>query len=237
MRWVKDRTGRFPSRPHYLPAELDFECENLIGDFLLQRHGRVEYPASTDDLTVLIEALCDDLDLYADLSGAGSDVEGVTTFSPGRRPKVQISKRLSLDPHMVNRFRTTLTHELGHVKFHAFMFEGQTPGMLFAHPDATVSNKCKRDNMLTAPGTDWMEWQAGYACGALLMPTMALRSTIRRFLEDRRISVGRFESLSAEAQSLITTVSSAYDVSREAARVRLLQQGALSEGTSPGHLF
>jgi hypothetical protein len=54
MKWVRDATGRFPKRPHYLPEELDAECEKIVHDFLLNRYGRVEYPVRTDDLTVLL---------------------------------------------------------------------------------------------------------------------------------------------------------------------------------------
>jgi hypothetical protein len=237
MRWVKDQTGRFSLRPHYVPEELDSECEKFITDFLLQRHRRIEYPISTDDLTVLIETLTDDLDLYADELNEDGNVEGVTDFVPGRRPKVKISKQLTLDPRLSNRLRTTLTHELGHVKLHTFMFDGQSTGFLLTPSAAAISHKCKRDNMLQAALTDWMEWQAGFACGALLMPATALRATVRRFLEDQQIAVGRFEIKSTEAQSLITAVSSTYAVSREASRVRLLQQGVLTEAVLPAALF
>lgn len=34
MKWVRDKTGRFPQRPHYLPAEIDDECERQIRAFL-----------------------------------------------------------------------------------------------------------------------------------------------------------------------------------------------------------
>ena len=121
MKWVKDKSGRFSQRPHYLPEELDEECENLIAKFLAERHGRVIYPVATDDLAVLMETLVDDLDLFADLSAETGEVEGVTDFFVERRPTVRISNRLS-EPRMSNRLRTTLTHELGHVKFHSFMF-------------------------------------------------------------------------------------------------------------------
>jgi len=237
MKWIKDRTGRFPLRPHYLAEELDCECERLITDFLLQRCGKIEYPISTDALTILIETLVDDLDLYADLSNEDGDVEGVTDFFPGHRPKVKISKQLTLDHRMSNRLRTTLTHELGHVKFHASMFDGQSAGTLLTPSTAVISHKCKRDSMLRAAPADWMEWQAGFACGALLMPATALRATVRRFLEDHQITIGRFEIKSIEARLLITAVASTYAVSHEAARVRLLQQGALSEGALPAALF
>ena len=131
MKWVKDRTGRFARRPHYLPAELDVECEQLMSSFLKSRYGSVAYPITTDDLTVLIESLTDSLDLYADLTGEEGEVEGVTDFIPRRRPKVRISKRLTEDQRMSNRLRTTLTHELGHVHFHSFLFDGEQSGDLF----------------------------------------------------------------------------------------------------------
>lgn len=237
MKWVKDRTGRFPCRPHYLPEELDADCEKCVADFLLQRHNKVQYPISTDDLTVFMETITDDLDLYADLSQEDGEVEGVTYFFPGHRPKVKISKELSLQPRMLNRFRTTLTHEFGHVKFHAFMFDGKPKGTLFEPSPVVADQKCKRDGILRAQRGDWMEWQAGYACGALLMPVTALRSVVLKFLEESEKPIGRFEANSTEAQMLINLVSSTFTVSREAARVRLLQHGKLTELALPAGLF
>jgi len=66
----------------------------------------------------MIEQNGADLDPYADLSVHGADVEGMTEFFPNRGPKVSISEKLSNDGRRENRFRTTLTHEFGHVKFH-----------------------------------------------------------------------------------------------------------------------
>ena len=168
MKWVPDRTGRFAQRPHYAPEELDSECERVISAFLRKKYGKVEYPVKTDDLTLLIEEHAG-LDPYADLSGEGEDIEGVTEFVTGRRPLVKISERLSA-PNFENRLRTTLTHEYGHVHFHRFMFEGmefEKPS-LFDKEKHRGANKCHRDTMISAPEKDLMEWQAGYVCGALL---------------------------------------------------------------------
>jgi hypothetical protein len=164
MKWVTDRTGRFAQRPHYLPEELDAECERVILSFLNKKYGNIEFPIKTDDLTVFIEEQAD-LDSYADLSGEGDHVEGVTEFQSGKRPVVRIAEALNAS-HLENRLRTTLTHEYGHVHFHRFMFEdlqGKSPS-LFGHADEAQGNKCHRDHMLNAPERDWMEWQAGYAC-------------------------------------------------------------------------
>ncbi len=217
MKWVQDRTGRFARRPHYLPAELDDECEQLVVEYLKSRHGSVKYPVTTDDLTVL----------YADLSEEEGEVEGVTDFIPSQRPKVRISRRLTEDIRMTNRLRTTLTHELGHVHFHSFLFDAERSGDLFSTHVAPQSNKCTRATILQAVQTDWIEWQAGHACGAFLMPATALAATIREFLHLRQLNVARFGLNSAEGQALIQMVCSAYEVSRDAARVRLQQRGNL----------
>ena len=83
---------------------------------------------------------------------------------------------------MENRLRTTLTHEYGHVHFHQFMFEVESrPGSLFEERDQTQSNRCKRDTIVSAAESDWMEWQAGYVCGAILMPAGPLIDTVQAF--------------------------------------------------------
>jgi len=237
MKWVKDKTGRFAQRPHYLPEELDVECEELISTFLRERHGRAQYPVSTDDLTVLVETLVADLDLYADLSQEEGEVEGVTDFLPGKKPKVRISKRLSEDDRMANRLRTTLTHELGHVKFHAFMFEAPKSGLLFEPATPNLTNKCKRSNMLEARQSDWMEWQAGFACGAFLMPGTVVAEIVREFVRGLKDPIAQLHLSSTEGQSLITTLTERFGVSRDAARVRLLQKGILTDSVFSATLF
>jgi IrrE N-terminal-like domain len=237
MKWVKDRSGKFAERPHYLPDEMDIQCEKVVTEFLGAKKGRVEYPLSTDDITVLVESMTQDLDLYADLTSEGADVEGVTDFFRGLRPRVRIEKRLTADARMTNRLRTTLTHELGHVVFHDFLFQGGSNTSLFDRGSKPESNKCKRDNIVGAPNSDWMEWQAGFACGAFLMPASAVRECVRDYVQSKGLSIPRFGANSVEGQGLITAVVERFAVSHDAARVRLLQKGALSEGATGGSLF
>jgi hypothetical protein len=229
MKWVRDKTGRFPQRPHYLPGELDDECERIIRAFLNKKYGKVEFPVKTDDLTVLIEEKAD-LDSYADLSGEPGEVEGVTEFVPGKRPVVKISEALN-SPHMENRLRTTLTHEYGHVHFHQFMFSDAQAqsSLLFPCPEKSHTNKCHRDNMIGSSEKDWMEWQAGYACGAILMPAGALMETVKRFREDQKIPYANLALDSEYGRQLITQVTVVFQTSRDAARVRLLKKGILAE--------
>lgn len=230
MKWVPDRTGRFAKRPHYLPEELDEECERIIGAFLRQKYGKVEFPVKTDDLTVLIEQKAD-LDSYADLSGEEGEVEGVTEFTPGKRPVVRISTGLQA-AYLENRLRTTLTHEYGHVHFHQFMFEVETrPRSLFDEERAAQpqTNRCKRENIVSAAEANWMEWQAGYICGAMLMPAGPLIETVQSFRKDNGLLLTNRAVNSEAGQRLIETVASAFQTSKDAARVRLLKKQILTD--------
>lgn len=231
MRWVVDKTGRFAQRPHYDSAELDGECEQLITSFLREKHGDVRFPIDTNDLIILLERAAQDVDTFADLSGEGPDVEGVTYFNPNGKPDVKISARLSNDPWAAHRFRTTATHELGHVTFHNFLWPIEPRPALF-YPDEQVhqdpSPRCKRDNIQPVLATDWMEWQAGYACGSFLMPI----SHLKRVVADARKSAGLLNSPQANsdgAQHVISAVKVAFDVSTDAARVRLYQLHLLNQ--------
>ncbi len=238
MRWVKDRTGRFAKRPHYLPDELDAECESTINAFLKKRHGGIRFPISTDDLTVVLEQNVDFLDLYAEPTDLGDDVEGVTDFYSSRKPTVKINKRLTEDSRLENRLRTTLTHELGHVLLHGFMFDGAVkPRSLFDVEEKPESNQCKRSNMLTASEADWMEWQAGFACGAYLMPITALTRAVQQFVQNEGIHGPRIFLQTDAGAALVDEVVKAFSVSKDAARVRLLRRGFLAETAEVKGLF
>jgi hypothetical protein len=227
VKWLPDRTGRFSKRPHYLPDELDFECERVILAFLQKKYGKADFPIDTDDLTVLIEEQAD-LDAYADLSGEGHGVEGMTEFESGKRPLVKIADGLNV-PHLENRLRTTMTHEYGHVHFHRFLFEEPSgrPDSLFGAPQICQGNKCHRDTIIAASERDWMEWQAGYVCGAILMPVGALVKTVQQFRQEHDLPFTNLSVQSAAGRKLITAVAGEFQTSADAARVRLLRKGVL----------
>ena len=215
MRWVRDLSGRFPKRPHYETAELDRACEDLIHELLILRAS--DFPISTDDLTVLIEQRAADLDLYADLAAEGADVEAVTDFVPGERPRVRIHHTLSDSPRRAHRLRTTLAHELAHVVFHNFIWWFDQ-GKLDAATAAALSPRCHR--RAASGASDWMEWQANYAAGATLMPRGAVASVWRGPAVWARSSVAR---------SRVNDIQKRFDVSAQAASVRLSQLGYLSQ--------
>ena len=238
MVWmIPDNTGRVPRRPYYEARELDAECERLIRDFLLSHRKTVEYPVLTEDLTVLVEKHVEDLDTYADLTRYGEDVEGVTEFFADQKPTVLISERISADDRRENRFRTTLTHEFGHMKFHGPLWAEKfaTGDMLDRDPG---DNKAisKRDNILNAPKTDWMEWQVGYLSGALLMPATPLRCLVSDYCSPRELH-GDIHVVSEHAVRLIQMVMERFAVSEEAARVRLLKLNLITTVRGQPSLF
>jgi len=254
MRWVVDTTGRFEWRPYYSQDELDNECERIVSEFLIGRYGKGCFPLSTDELSLMIERETSDLDLYADLSGEGEDVEGLTTFFSSKKPAVKIAQELTLDDAKSLRLRETMAHEYGHVKFHAFLWDislkdlqdgnlikricrqrhryesfrsrlssGYRPAghRVFTPqmPVSSVGPRCKKTRIVDAPVSDWMEWQASYAGGAILMPFSLVRNIVNNSMT----------SGSERAVDSIERVAQAFNVSTGAARVRLLMLGFLPE--------
>jgi hypothetical protein len=219
MKEVPDNTGRFAMRPHYDHRELDRTFERRLADFFRISHGTIPTPISTDDLTRLIEQDTSDFDPGADLSCYGEGVEGVTEFQTVGKPRVRIASELAYDEARENRYRTTLTHEYGHVHLHNYLFQ-------MSNAPSERTQVCKRDTITGASANDWIEWQAGYACGALLMPA----SLVRKRVESLRASYGLTDSTSIRGQmalELIDTVKVDFRVSDAAARVRLKVMGFL----------
>jgi hypothetical protein len=199
--------------------------------------GLVADPAiepNTQD--VKLSFLCG-LDCYADLRAYGDDVEGVTEFFPEKGPKVSISEHISGDDRRENRYRTTLTHEFGHVKFHGPLWAEKfaTGDLLDRRPHANKAVS-KRDNILNAPQSDWMEWQAGYISGALLMPVTPVRRLVSDYCSPRELH-GNIHVTSDHAVVLTQMVMERFAVSEEAARVRLLKLNLITTTTGQASLF
>lgn len=242
MKIFADKTGRFRKRIYYEQSELDFECEDVISNFLLSRYGKVNYPIHTDDLTVLIEQRVSDFDMYADLSNEGPGIEGVTCFIENSKPSVKISKTLS-ENNRENRLRTTITHELGHVHFHLplISIEFDSPKLPFLDEPINksttiVTNKCNRDSILTATQVDWVEWQAGYASGAFLMPITPLRQLIQNYFLSNNLP-SKIWANSIEGKDIIHCTQELFQVSEDASRIRLLKLGYLTEELPPPTIF
>lgn len=230
MKWIRDTSGRFRLRPHYLSDELEQICEYAICDFLRQRHGKVSFPVSTADLTVLIEQAVDDLDSFCELDDG---VDGLTDFIPSKRPKVKIASRLQ-ESYLENRLRTTLTHEYGHVVLHGCLFlEANDLEKLFDGRPKNTRNTCHRDQ-IEGGSVDWMEWQAGFACGALLMPASELTRLVHAFRDSENLKFVDIGVDSDAGKRLIGSVMADFYVSRDAARVRLEQRKVIVRNPAVG---
>jgi len=250
MKWVIDETGRFRWRPYYDQEELDIECERIVSEFLKRKHGEISFPVSTDDLTVMIEQDTSELDLYADISGEGEDIEGLTDFFPHKKPEVKISKELSLDDGKYHRLRITLAHEYGHVKFHTFLWEYNRNGKskpnlarqlaiqrrkynnfrqkYLDNNETEACFRCLHNRMIDAPYSDWMEWQASYACGAFLMPLSVIRDLFLTKMKERG-KPNWISSESGQATEITSLVSETFDVSSDIALIRLIKLGFIQK--------
>ena len=221
MKMIPDRTGRFPERPHWEIRELEQMCEETITSFLRQHFGFERIPVPTEAVTMLIERDAADLDLATNLSDDIHEVFGFTQFERGRKPVVKIARELWEQRHRNNRLRTTLTHEYGHVMLHTWLYD--------KYGAACGPHRCYWQSLLpTGAVVDWFEWQAGYASGALLMPESFARRAAAAYFQHRseRPPVAKG---SPEASALCQRISLAFDVSVEAATVRLKQLGYLTE--------
>ncbi|HEY1292146.1 MAG TPA: ImmA/IrrE family metallo-endopeptidase [Chloroflexota bacterium] len=213
MRWLRDATGRFPRRPHYDASELEDVSADLLSELRQLRHTGCTV-VSTDDLSVLIEHHAADLDLFADLP---AEFDGVTDFSKDARPRVRVAARLSSHSRFEHRLRTTLAHELTHVVLHNFIWwlsPTPTPDPGVAFDPERLSPRCA----MRARAVDWMEWQANYCAGALLVPASEVCAPPEPVWE--RSITGR---------ALIRAVQERFEVSAQVATIRLRQLGRLSE--------
>jgi hypothetical protein len=206
------------------PVEIDRKCEQIIREFMELECGGFVVPIPTSALTRLIERDADDLDLYADLSKDGQGIDGVTDFVKDKRPRVRISKELS-EAKNEHRLRTTLTHEYGHVKFHAPLVAAEALDQDLFGPGATKTpHHCNRERIYSKNTSNWMEWQAGYVCGSLLMPLTIFKEFVLEFFK-RENTHAPLKICTPLAEKLLAEISQKFHVSRDAAKVRLFYVG------------
>jgi hypothetical protein len=73
----------------------------------------------------------------------------------------------------------------------------------------------------------WMEWQAGYVCGALLIPKHRVDSLADAFGKERSVRVP-LNLDSIDVQALTKRLIDLFAAARDAARVRRLKLGHLA---------
>lgn len=182
-----------------------------------------------------------DLDQYAPLP---RDVLGVTEFRPGLPPHVQVNAeltRLAFDvpdppPGARGRWRATLAHEAAHVLLHRSLVEpdpSQTSLLDLEPLDVSPAGRlfrCLKREVAFGGGSDWREQQANRCMAALLMPRSVFVQAVARLkpqvglLPSEPVPADRVEALARKLARL-------FDVSRQAARIRLEELGFT---TAPG---
>jgi Zn-dependent peptidase ImmA (M78 family) len=156
MKMVRDRTGRFPERPHWEIAELERKCEEAMIALLNQRYGFERIAVPTEALMELIDRLGADLQFEHQLSDDKYDVFGYTDFSE-KKPLVVIARELMDRRQHNNRLRMTLAHGYSHVLLHSWLYA--------RYGAACFQQVCYwKDLLPNERVTDWMEWQAAEAC-------------------------------------------------------------------------
>jgi hypothetical protein len=90
--------------------------------------------------------------------------------------------------------------------------------------------------VISARKVDWMEWQAGFVSGVALMPKSYLYSAIAP-IRDRMGIYGQVAPSSDAATAIVNAVVERFQVSREAATVRLKILGFLGVETTARSLF
>jgi Zn-dependent peptidase ImmA (M78 family) len=222
MRSYRDPLGR-PIRWLYLKTEvLDRRCEGIMREFMNRRSGGYRLPIPTDELIRLLEERAGKVDTYADLP---EGIHGQTLLFYDRRPIVRIAESI-YRTRSDHRVRTTATHEFGHVWLHAPLW--REAGARMAGGGGPVWT-CHRDNIVNAKKTDWVEWQAGWVSGAILMPASSLRAWADEY-SARFGTNPPFAVNSPAGSALIRRVVEECDVSVFAAQVRLSKLRLIVEG-------
>lgn len=226
MPWyARDMTGRLPARPVFAKGEIEKLCTATVRQFLEDLYGRARFPLETEDLKKLIERDTSDFDEFADLSAEGEDVEGFTDFFPDRPPVVRIDSKLAENPRRERRLRMTLAHEYGHVLLHAPLWRKDAGPVMPDQPvpvnGLAMPPESQVDQNAARQDVDWMEWQANYAAGALLMPYHAVADVLNE------INHSADQTAEDHDRVLIAGVTEHFIVSWSAATVRLRQLGVL----------
>lgn len=201
----------------------------------LQAAGLVPSP---DSPAVDIESFVDAhlgvrFEPYAELD---PEVLGVTEFIAGERPLIRINQDLTgsaLDEDetpqgILGRWRATLAHEASHVLLHSSLFvHDQNQRCFFADSDERepappcLFRSLKRDVSFANRGGDWREIQANKGMAALLMPKVIFLPVCDREAERFPFVDRPLWSDHPEARALVIRLSELFQVSRQAAAIRL----------------
>ncbi len=232
MKRYRDADGRL--RLWYSDAEIEKRALRC-----LEAAGQPSGPEPVVDIEFIIEEqLRARLDQYAVLPPG---VLGVTDFLAGERPLVRIDGELSRNAcdiespavSAVGRWRATLAHEAGHIILHTVLFDVPPSQAALLDADAAdvVSPKpvsCIERSIDGRRPSDWREVQANRCMAALLMPRPLFDRWSRIVALEEGLPVPAPVD-SPAARRLVSRLADRFQVSREAARIRLVTCQLLSD--------
>lgn len=214
------------------------EIEGIMQDELRKARLLPTVASPVVDLESFTERyLKANLDQYAELD---DDVLGLSEFVLGERPQVRINRVLTIaacdevpSPGILGRWRATVAHEASHVVLHRTLFElSEFQSSLIPDEELTPPRllRCfKRDISFTRASGDWREVQANRGMAALLMPGQVFTAVTAE--EMAAMHVPSVEAGTEAARQLAGRVATRFQVSREAASIRL---GTLGYLRNPG---
>jgi len=185
---------------------------------------------------------------YADLE---PEVLGVTEFLAGEQPRIRINQDLTgsaLDEDetplgVLGRWRATLAHEASHVLLHRTLFDRNKNQLsLFGEEENAPAEaprllrSLKRDVSFANRGGDWREIQANKGMAALLMPKMVFLQVCDREVANRPFSVCPVRPDYPEVRALVIRLSELFQVSRQAASIRVETLDVLGRYNRPSLL-
>jgi len=237
MREYRSADGE--QRLWYDPGEID----QLVEDELRRANLMPTVTKAATNLEAFVESyLHCPLDQYRPLP---AEVLGVTEFVRGKPPTISLNQDLTgaaLDdedaaPGQVGRWRATLAHEACHVLLHRTLFEfDENQGEMFPETDEGQQRlqRClKRDVGHARWNSDWREVQANQGMAALLMPRKLFGRVVRAAANDLGIGLTGLQEGSRDAVALSGILAWRFDVSRQAALIRLKTTEVIADGSTP----
>lgn len=227
------------------------EIEIMMAEQLRAARQHLTLAEPVPDLEAFVEGhLKVELDQYADLPNS---VLGLTEFVVGEQPRMFINALLTVAadenparPGARGRWRATIAHEASHVILHRYLFD---PAMVSIRqgdvrdPDLAAAAAARQNSdklhrmeclhrdvddartQLDRGARDWREIQANRGMAALLMPAsiFARVATIHGGMKSNPV-----EEMGPAGQNLTAQVAATFDVSRQAAALRLRRFGMIA---------
>lgn len=220
MKTFRAKSGPFPQRPHFGPAEIDRICDDE-----LRKAGL--YPESPRAIRIdrFIEKRFGVSHEYQNLP---EGVLGYTRFTKTGVDAIIISASLEAEMGKVaeRRVRTTLAHEAGHGLLHAYLFAlEEKPLNLFdadSHADHKILCRDVKEDEGQKRAYDgrWWEFQANRAMGSLLCPKALVHEALKPFIRPIG-SLGALRLDEFRRTDAVRAVADVFDVNPVVASIRI----------------